>query len=171
MNTDKLVKAIQIIVKEELKSVVPKLVREGVKKEMKSLLKENKQLREALKTQKPQQPTFMDEPVVENNSYTYQEKKQLSNNPVLNDILNETKGFNESSQTISFDSNMAPAGVGGMRAQMAAKLGYGDMGVGAQPTGVGIDTGNEIVNKALNRDYSQLMKAMDKKKQPFRPGV
>ena len=59
MDTDKLVKAIQIIVKEEIKAVLPTLVKEGVKAEMKKLLKENKQLREALKPQ-PTQPTFMD---------------------------------------------------------------------------------------------------------------
>ena len=42
MDTDKLVKAIQIIVKEEIKVILPKLVKEGVKKEMAKLLKENK---------------------------------------------------------------------------------------------------------------------------------
>ena len=41
MNTDKLVKAIQIIVKEEIKAVLPTLVKEGVKAEMKKMLKEN----------------------------------------------------------------------------------------------------------------------------------
>ena len=41
----KLVKAIQIIVAEEIKVVLPKLVKEGVKKEMAKLLRENKQLK------------------------------------------------------------------------------------------------------------------------------
>ena len=48
MDTDKLVKAIQIIVKEEIKVLLPKLVKEGVKKEMAKLLKENKQLKEVI---------------------------------------------------------------------------------------------------------------------------
>ena len=52
MDTDKLVKAIQIIVAEEIKVVLPKLVKEGVKREMAKLLKENKQLREAIKKPK-----------------------------------------------------------------------------------------------------------------------
>lgn len=163
MNTDKLVKAIQIIVEEEVSHRVPKLVKEGVKQEMAKLLKENKQLREAIKqTQKPKEeyvPTFMDEDFVVENR---QPQKPLSKNPILNEVLSQTVGFN---------SSMAHGGVDMMRQQMAASMGYGDMVQGAQPNGIGIDTGNEIVNKALNRDYSQLMKAMDKKKGPFRPGM
>jgi hypothetical protein len=181
MDTDKLVKAIQIIVKEELKTIVPKLVKEGVKKEMTKLLKENKQLRETLKSRKPQQPTFMDTPVVESRT---QPQRQLSNNPLLNEVLNETQGFNSSgtstyagaptevsTNTLNFNSTSAPGGVEGMRAQMAAKMGLSDMSMGAQPTGLGVQTGNTGLDKALNRDYSGLMKAIDKKKGPFRPGM
>jgi hypothetical protein len=174
MDTDKLVKAIQIIVKEELKTIVPKLVKEGVKKEMTKLLKENKHLRETLKSQKPQQPTFMDTPVAENKT---QSQRQLSNNPLLNEVLNETHGFNsgqstsEEYRTMNFTTNMAQGGVEGMKAQMAAKMGLSDMSMGAQPTGLGVSTGNPVVDKALNRDYSGLMKAIDKKKGPWRPGM
>lgn len=186
MNTDKLVKAIQIIVKEEIKEALPKLVKEGVKKEMAKLLKENKQLREALKPQKPQQPTFMDETVMQGVvQQPTQQPRQLSKNAALNEVLNQTKGFNESSQvpsyagaptevssgTMSLNSNVAAGGVDAMRAQMAAKMGFPDMGMGAQPTGLGVQTGNPAIDKALNRDYSGLMKAMDKKKGPFRPGM
>jgi hypothetical protein len=176
MDTDKLVKAIQIIVKEELKNIVPKLVKEGVKKEMTKLLKENKQLREALKPQKPQQPTFMDEPVMET-TLRKQPQKELSNNPVLNEVLNQTQGFNSSQssteeyRTMNFNTNMAQGGVEGMRAQMAAKMGLPDVGMGSQPNGAGVSTGNPVVDKALNRDYSGLMKAIDKKKGPYRPGM
>ena len=62
MDTDKLVKAIQIIVKEEIKVILPTLVKEGVKKEMAKLLRENKQLKKAIT---PKQPTFMDNNVEE----------------------------------------------------------------------------------------------------------
>ena len=62
MNTEKLIKAIQIIVAEEIKVVLPKLVKEGVKKEMAKLLRENKQLKKAIT---PKQPTFMDNNVEE----------------------------------------------------------------------------------------------------------
>lgn len=163
MNTDKLVKAIQIIVEEEVSRRVPKMVKEGVKQEMAKLLKENKQLREAIKqTQQPKEeyiPTFMDNDFVVE---TKQPQKPLSKNPVLNEVLSQTVGFN---------SSMAQGGVDVMRHQMAQKMGYGDVSMGAQPNGIGIDMGNETVNKAVNRDYSDLMKAMNKKKGPFRPGM
>ena len=162
MNTDKLVKAIQIIVEEEVTRRVPKLVKEGVKKEMAKLLKENKQLREALKPKQEVPSTSMAQAILEDKLPTQQEQKPLSKNPVLNEVLSQTVGFN---------SSTAQGGVEAMRAQMAQQMGYGDMTQGAQPTGIGVDTGNEVVNKALNRDYSQLMKAMDKKKGPWRPGM
>jgi hypothetical protein len=185
MNTDKLVKAIQIIVKEEIKEVLPKLVKEGVKKEMTRLLKENKQLREALKPQKPQEPTFMDEPIIENTLHN-QKPKQLSKNPVINEILNQTQPFNSqqrqgvgtptyagapmevSNGTMAFDSTSTHT----LGAQnIAQQMGYGDMAMPGQRQGLGVQTGNPAIDKALNRDYSGLIKAMDKKKGPWRPGM
>jgi len=186
MDTDKLVKAIQIIVKEEIKEVLPKLVKEGVKREMAKLLKENKQLREALKPQKPQQPTFMDnEPMVEQQ---VQPQRQFSSNPVLNEVLQQTQPFNSqqrnagvgtipsyagaptevSSGTLNFNSTSTHT----LGAQnIAQQMGYGDMAMPGQRQGLGVQTGNAGLDKALNRDYSGLMKAMDKKKQPWRPGM
>src|SRR6056300_1497452 len=184
MDTDKLVKAIQIIVKEEIKTVLPKLVKEGVKREMAKLLKENKQLREAIKPQTPPQPTFMDEPVVENVLHN-QPQKQLSKNPILNEVLAQTQPFNSMQRnagmgtvpsyagaptetsfgTMNFDSTSTHT-LG--QQNIAQQMGYGDM---APKQGLGVQTGNPALDKALNRDYSQLMKAMDKKKQPWRPGM
>ena len=43
MNTDKLLKAIQILIKEELKEQLPALIKESVQKEVKRLLSEGKQ--------------------------------------------------------------------------------------------------------------------------------
>lgn len=174
MNTDKLVKAIQIIVNEEVKKLLPKLVKEGVRKEMTKLLKENKQLREALKSPKKEvEPTYMDNIIEEDiaPNQSVGEQKRFSKNPILNEVLSQTQGFNETSDTIYMNSSVAQSGLDGMRAQMASKMGYGNMSAGSNPNGIGIDTGNEVVNKALNRDYSQLMKAMDKKKGPWRPGM
>jgi hypothetical protein len=189
MNTDKLVKAIQIIVKEEIKEALPKLVKEGVKKEMAKLLKENKQLREALKPQKPQQPTFMDENVMQSvvqqpTQHQTQPQKQLSKNPVLNEILQQTQPFNGSQNTPSSPYAGAPMEVsnGTMNfdststhtlgaENIAQKLGYGDMAQPGQRQGLGVQTGNPAIDKALNRDYSGLMKALDKKKGPWRPGM
>jgi hypothetical protein len=184
MNTDKLVKAIQIIVKEEIKEVLPKLVKEGVKMEMAKLLKENKQLREALKPQKPQQPTFMDsEPLIEN---TTQQQTVLSKNPILNEVLAQTQPFNSQQRsgaevpsyagaptetsfgTMQFDSTSTHT-LG--QQNIAQKMGYGDMAMPGQRQGLGVQTGNQTLDKAFNRDYSQLMKALDKKKGPWRPGM
>jgi hypothetical protein len=174
MDTDKLVKAIQIIVKEEIKTVLPTLVKEGVKREMAKLLKENKQLREAIAPQKPKQPTFMDEPIVENVLHN-QPKKPLSKNPVLNEVLQQTQPFNSSQRqstgagdewrTMGFDSTSTHT-LG--QQNIAQQMGYGDM---APKQGLGVQTGNPALDKALNRDYSGLMKALDKKKGPWRPGM
>lgn len=185
MNTDKLVKAIQIIVKEEIKEALPKLVKEGVKKEMAKLLKENKQLREALKPQKPQQPTFMDEPIVETVLHN-QPQKPLSKNPVLNEVLQQTQPFNSQQRnagevpsyageptetafdTMQFDSTSTHT-LG--QKNIAQQMGYGDMAMSGQRQGLGVQTGNAALDKALNRDYSGLMKAVEKKKGPWRPGM
>ena len=175
MDTDKLVKAIQIIVKEEIKATLPKLVKEGVKKEMAKLLKENKQLREALKPQTPPQPTFMDEPVIENVLHN-QPQRQFSSNPVLNEVLQQTQPFNsqqrqstgEEYRTMNFTTNDVHT-LG--QQNIAQQMGYGDMAMPGQRQGLGVQTGNAALDKALNRDYSGLMKALDKKKGPWRPGM
>jgi hypothetical protein len=170
MDTDKLVKAIQIIVKEEIKVVLPKLVKEGVKREMAKLLKENKQLKEAIT---PKQPTFMDSNVVE---ASVQPQKTFSKNPALNEVLAQTQPFNaqqrqgaatggEDYRTMSFTSNDTHT-LG--QQNIAQQMGYGNM---APKQGLGVQTGNAALDKALNRDYSGLMKAVEKKKGPWRPGM
>ena len=166
MDTDKLVKAIQIIVKEEIKVILPKLVKEGVKREMAKLLKENKQLKEAIT---PKQPTFMDEAITEQPV----SQKPLSKNPVLNEVLQQTQPFNsqqrqstgEDYRTMNFTTNDVHT-LG--QQNIAQQMGYGDM---APKQGLGVQTGNAALDKALNRDYSGLMKAIDKKKGPWRPGM
>jgi hypothetical protein len=169
MNTDKLIKAIQILVKEEIKSVLPTLVKEAVKAETAKLLKENKELKKQLVSQRqPATPTFMDMDVNEG----IKKPKQYTKNSVINDILNQTQpfsqtGMNESvlDRTMTFTTQNVPMG-GGMapdlRAQMAAQMGYGDFGRGPQPSGLGVQTGNESLDKALNRDYSELVKRFKK---------
>ena len=170
MNTDKLIKAIQILVKEEVKAVLPTLVREAVRIETAKLLKENKQLKQKL-APKQAVPTFMDMEVRE----SVQPAKQLSKNPILNDVLNQTKPFNSTVnenvqtdewRTMGYDSSMVDT-IG--RASIAEKMGYGDFGTSKH--GLGVQTGNQALDKAFNRDYSQLIKAMDKKKGPWRPSM
>ncbi len=65
-------------------------------------------------------------------------------------------------ETFTFNNPVtAQVGLGAMRNQMAEKMGYGDFG-GAQRGGLGVKTGNEALDKALNRDYSQLVKRFKK---------
>lgn len=161
MDTDKLVKAIQIIVKEEIKVILPKLVKEGVKKEMAKLLKENKKLKEAVT---PKEPTFMDKNVVEE---PVQPQKTFSKNPAINEVLAQTQPFNsqqrqatsgEDYRTMNFNTNDTHT-LGAQSIQQ--NMGY------TQP----VQTGNAGMNKLLSKDYRQLMKAVDKKKGPWRPGM
>jgi len=194
MNTDKLVKAIQIIVESEIKSVLPKLVKEGVKKEMAKLLKENKQLREALKPTKavvPSQPTFMDEPIAETIQPT-QPQKVLSKNPILNQVLQQTQPLSLSENTTkSVLDNVRPPAYAGAPTEVtertmefgtqsthtlgaqsiADKMGYGDMQPVGKKQGLGVSTGLAGLDRILNRDNSELIKAWDKSKGPWRPGM
>jgi len=63
-------------------------------------------------------------------------------------------------ETISFNNPVAAqVGLGAMRNQMAEKMGYGDMVTGG---GLGVQTGVSHLDKALNRDYSQLVKRFKK---------
>ena len=182
MNTDKLVKAIQIIVKEELKAIVPTLVKEGVKAEMKKLLKENSQLREAL-TKKPAQPTFMDNDVSEGITHTPQPTRVLSRNPLLNEVLNQTQPFNgtqnvespyagapmeDEFRTLNFNTSDVHSMCG---ENIAAKMRYAGMSSGPSKAGLGVTTGLAGLDRILNRDNSALVKAFDKSKGGWRPGM
>jgi hypothetical protein len=63
-------------------------------------------------------------------------------------------------ETLSFNNPViAQVGLGAMRNQMAVKMGYGDMATGG---GLGVQTGVSHLDKALNRDYSQLVKRFKK---------
>jgi hypothetical protein len=164
MNTDKLVKAIQILVQEEVKTVLPKLVKEAVKLETAKLLKENQQLKKVLVKTKSE-PTFMDMDLNENNNINVGSQKTYTKNPILNQILNETTPLSQQTigesvmnKTVNFSQNTAQLGIDGLRAQMSAQMGYGDFSSGPQKGGLGVQTGNEALDKALNRDYSELVK-------------
>ena len=66
-------------------------------------------------------------------------------------------------ETFTFNNPVtAQVGLGAMRNQMAEKMGYGELTGGSQRSGLGVKTGNEALDKALNRDYSQLVKRFKK---------
>jgi len=67
-------------------------------------------------------------------------------------------------ETISFNNPVtAQVGLGAMRNQMAAKMGYGDMNPsGTSRGGLGVTTGLAGLDRILNRDNSELVKRFKK---------
>ena len=166
MDMDKLLKAIQILIKEELKEQLPALIKEGVKAEMKKMLSESKI------AQKPQSKSISmakaileDEPIQESVQQKVVPQKQFSKNPMINQILNETRGGipqgDGGFRTMNFGQGDMGSIVG--KSAIAEKMGYGEMAKGPQPTGLGVNTGVAEIDKALNRDYSELVKRFNKK--------
>ena len=109
-------------------------------------------------------------------------KKQYTKNAALNEVLNNTKPLGSQEQE---DWPTLGGGVLGSD-NMAEVLGYGDLGRGQnkekaremaavdtiKKQGVSVDAVPEGVQNALTRDYSGLMKAINKKKSGeggFRP--
>ena len=165
MDMDKLLEAIQILIKEELKEQLPALIKEGVKAEMKKMLSEGKV------AQKPQSKGISmakailgEESIQESAQTKPAATKQYSKNPMINQILNETRGGipqgDGGFRTMNFGQADMSSIVGGTA--LAEKMGYGDLARGPQPTGLGVQTGNEALDKALNRDYSALVKRFKK---------
>lgn len=188
MNTKKLVKIIQLVVERELKRQLPPLVKVGVLRELKEQKVVSKPIiKENITVEKPIDPfslanSMLDE--VQNEPKVKIEKplKKLSKNKVLNEILNKTKPFVRNplveaadsgyippgqtepvevdDRTISFDKNIAGGGLEGMKAQMAAKMGYGgytlNTGDISKP-GLNVKTGLAGLDKILNRDNSALV--------------
>jgi hypothetical protein len=156
MDTDKLLKAIQILIKEELKEQLPALIKESVQKEVKRLLSEGRQPVQPKNTGLSMAKAMMeDEPIQESVQQKVAPQKTFSKNPMINQILNETRGG-------------IPQGDGGMGSlvggtALAEKMGYGEMAKGPSPTGLGVNTGVAEIDKALNRDYSELVKRFKKK--------
>jgi hypothetical protein len=166
MNTDKLLKAIQILIKEELKEQLPALIKESVQKEVKRLLSEGKQPVQPKNTGLSMAKAMMeDEPVMESIQQKVVPTKQFSKNPMINQILNETQGGipqgDTGFRTMNFGQGDMGSIVGGTA--LAEKMGYGDMAKGPSPSGLGVNTGVPELDKALNRDYSELVKRFKKK--------
>ena len=166
MNTDKLLKAIQILIKEELKEQLPALIKENVRAEMKKLIAEGKQPAKPKSTGLSMAAAMLDEETITESVQTkIIGEKQFSKNPIINQILNETKGGipqgDGGFRTMSFGQADMGSVVG--RTAVADKMGYGDLARGPQPNGLGVNTGVAEIDKALNRDYSELVKRFKKK--------
>ena len=110
-------------------------------------------------------------------------KKQFTKNAILNEVLNQTKPFTKEQRqgtgggksvldnlpqqqpiqesmdkAVTFDSQGAQGGTDMMRAQMAQKMGYGDVSRGPSKQGLGVKTGLPGLDRILNRDNSELVK-------------
>ena len=165
MDTDKLLKAIQILIKEELKEQLPALIKETVRAEVKKLIAESKQPAKPKNTGLSMAKAMMEDGIIEESiSNNLVPQKQFSKNPMINQILNETRGGipqgDGGFRTMSFGQGDMGSIVG--KTAIAEKMGYGDLAKGPSPTGLGVNTGVAELDKALNRDYSELVKRFKK---------
>lgn len=165
MNTDKLLKAIQILIKEELKEQLPQLIKESVRAEMKKLIAEGKQPAKPKSTGLSMANMLDEDEITESVQTKIIGEKQFSKNPIINQILNETKGGIPQGDGGFRTMNFGQADMGSVvgRTAVADKMGYGDLARGPQPNGLGVNTGVAEIDKALNRDYSELVKRFNKK--------
>ena len=165
MDMDKLLEAIQILIKEELKEQLPALIKEGVKAEMKKMLAEGKQSAKPKTTGLSMAKAMLDDELIEESVSTkVVPQKQFSKNPMINQILNETRGGipqgDGGFRTMNFGQGDMGSIVG--KTAIAEKMGYGDLAKGPSPTGLGVNTGVAELDKAFNRDYSELVKRFKK---------
>ena len=150
--------------KDKLKNIIELVVRKEVKKQLSEIfINEEKEIKLSETISKPKPKRVIKKP-----------KKQYTKNKALNEVLNNTKPLGSQEQE---DYPTLGGGVLGSD-NMAEVLGYGDLGRGQnkeraremaavdsiKKAGVSVEAVPEDVQNALTRDYSGLMKAMDKKK-------
>jgi len=164
MDTDKLLKAIQILIKEELKEQLPALIKETVRAEVKKLIAEGKQTAKSQPIGLSMAKAILEDDTIIESVKEKIEQKQFSKNPIINQILNETRGGIPQGDGGFRTMNFGQGDMGSIagRTAVADKMGYGDMIKGPSPTGLGVNTGVAEIDKALNRDYSELVKRFKK---------
>jgi hypothetical protein len=132
---------------------------------MKKMLAEGKQPAKPKTTGLSMAKAMLDDELIEESVSTkVVPQKQFSKNPMINQILNETRGGipqgDGGFRTMSFGQGDMGSIVG--KTAIAEKMGYGDLAKGPSPTGLGVNTGVPELDKALNRDYSELVKRFKK---------
>ena len=158
--------------KDKLRNIIELIVRKEIKKQLSEIfINEKEEIKLAETISKPKPKKVIKKP-----------KKQYTKNAALNEVLNNTKPLGSQEQE---DWPTLGGGVLGSD-NMAEVLGYGDLGKGQnkekaremaavdtiKKQGVSVDAVPEGVQNALTRDYSGLMKAINKKKSGeggFRP--
>ena len=146
--------------KKQLVKIIQEVVRREIKKEINEIF---------IREQKTSEPKLAD--VISQVSEP-KEKVKYTNNKSLNDVLNETVGL--SKQQSEFEEYPTMSGGTFDKSRMQELMGYGQSEEGRREMGA-VDTlkkaGKSVkdvpehVTNALTRDYSGLMKALDKKKQ------
>ncbi len=147
MDTNKLFKAIQIIVKEEVKketAAIKEQVRKEILAEMKKTTPQPKQM-----VQKTQDPFERALSMLDEERHT--EEKVYTQNPVLNQILNETSMRTNFSRTDGEWGTITPD-----------MIGYGNPQMGMQSPMDSVSTGNELIDKAIARSAKVLAASKDK---------
>ena len=150
--------------KDKLRNIIELIVRKEIKKQLSEIfINEKEEIKLAETISKPKPKKVINKP-----------KKQYSKNTALNEVLNNTKPLGA-----PMEDEYPTLGGGVLGSDnMADVLGYGDLGRGQnkeraremaavdsiKKAGVSVDAVPEDVQNALTRDYSGLMKAMDKKK-------
>jgi hypothetical protein len=147
MDTNKLFKAIQIIVKEEVKketAAIKEQVRKEILAEMKKTTPQPKHM-----VQKTQDPFERALSMLDEERHT--EEKVYTQNPVLNQILNETSMRANFSRTDGEWGTITPD-----------MIGYGNPQMGMQSPMDSVSTGNELIDKAIARSAKVLAASKDK---------
>jgi len=158
--------------KDKLRNIIELVVRKEVKKQLSEIfINEKEEIKLAETISKPKPKKVINKP-----------KKQYTKDKALNEVLNNTKPLGT-----PMEDEYPTLGGGVLGSDnMAEVLGYGDLGMGSnkeraremgavetiKKAGVSVDAVPEDVQNALTRDYSGLMKAIDKKKKGegnFRP--
>jgi len=147
--------------KKQLVKIIREVVRREIKKEINEIF---------IREQKTSEPQLAD--VIQQEVSEPKEKVKYTNNKSLNDVLNETVGL--SKQSSEFEEYPTLGGGTFDKSKMQELMGYGKSEEGKREMGA-VDTikkaGKSVnqvpehVTNALTRDYGDLMKALDKKKQ------
>jgi hypothetical protein len=154
-------------------NLMKQVVREVVREEVKLALREEMVLlRESLRSnnvapivEQRQTKTVTQQPVIKKQA-PQQAKRPLSKNSILNDLLNESRPFNSNeygAQAISFNTNDVMSfgnqhDTFAMQESIVPMVDFNNNPVDLNNEGV------QAVAAAVTRDYSALMKAIDKKK-------
>ena len=154
MDTNKLFKAIQIIVQEEVKKEIS-LIKEEIRKEVLAEVKKSQPVKQqsSLKSlvEESADPFDLANKILSRD----REDKQYSSNPLLNQVLNETSIRPNFSRTDGEYGTMTPDMIGYGNPQMGMQSQY------SNPSAP-ISTGNDILDKAIARSAKVLAASKDK---------